>query len=204
MRVLYDNSTGEILAWVRPVSSDGRAGARGQQLNLVRALVRDVQRRGRVCGFWTFGTSWEAGREAVDKFCDTCSRLTRHLPGRWVLVIEAGSVSNRLHAHAVLEDFWSVEEAKAVWRSLTGLDAPHVYSHAVSGDPSEYVTKRLSSYMRKSAQVQADDQVWTGRRLFRSSKGLRRSLAAELALLASETVSPKLWREVEGLDYANT
>lgn len=195
MRVLFDNDTGEILAYVRPVSQDGKSGARGQQLNLVRALVRDVQRRGRQCGFWTLGTNWSAGPDEVDSFCSVCSRMSRHLPGRWVLVIEAGEKSGFLHAHVVMEDYVPVDRQKEVWRELTGIEWPHVFCHAVVGDPSEYICKRLSSYMRKSAGVQQSDKVWMGRRLFRSSKGLRRSLAEELAMMAAEKEPVRLWKE---------
>lgn len=180
---LSDAETGEVLGLARAAVHNPRAGARARQAGLVEAFVGDVWSKGGHVGFWTFGSGLVLGSDEVDRFCGWVERLTRVLDGRWILVLEAGTKSGHVHAHVLAEEFLEHSEMRAAWSRITGQKDPHVHVEAVRGSSASglasYVSKRLSNYLRKGEE----DVAWIGRRLFRSSKNLRRSCAAELERL---------------------
>ena len=194
--VVYESSTGEVLC--RACAVDPSTGSRARQQKTIRAFVRDVCEKGGKVGFWTFGSNLLVDVENVDEFCDWSSRLARWLPGRWVLVIESGSKGGRIHAHVLMEEYVAQKEAREEWARITGIVAPHVYTEVLrevglsGGAVDVYLSKRLGRYLRKSAASEA----WTGRRLFRSSKGLVRSLAEVSKKIRDEEGVPRMFVEL--------
>lgn len=194
--IVCDAETGEVVGLAS--LSDARAASRGRQAKVIRAFALEVARE-RGCGklgFWTFGSPEVCSVHGVDQFSEWAQKLGARLPGRWCLVIEAGSEGHRLHAHVLLEEYVPQHELRAVWAGITGIDGPHVWVQATRGadarEASSYLTKRLAGYLRKP---QVYEEAWLGRRLFRSSRGLVRSLASTIAELKAAEEPLRLWVE---------
>lgn len=201
MHVIDDN--GEVIAEVRPSSRNGVGGARARQVQTMCALIDWArakwgespelvyrgQREGRpvyaqrMCinhtALWTLGTAFTTPNE-IAAYAQLIGARWTDQGCLWAMVLESGSVGKRWHLHAIVsgisDPLVEREHLHRAWSELVGAirseqgvvrHLAHATFVRVYGDGAG---RYLAKYLGK-------DDGAVGYRKFRSSRGLRKSVA---------------------------